>query len=113
MGSYSGPFVQDSRVVEQMQAEPPQVRAAVLAWDDTDAEKHLMPLITETSEEQKEMSKLASELNTYSDEMMIKFVVGAEPLENFEAYQKQLKEFGLDRALAIKEQALKRFYERN
>ena len=113
MGSYSGPFVQDSRVVEQMQAEPPQVRAAVLTWDDTDAEKYLMPLITETSDEQKEMSKLASELNTYSEEMMIKFVVGAESLENFEEYQKQLQDFGLDRALEIKEQALERYYARN
>lgn len=113
MGSYSGPFVQDSRVVEQMQAEPPQVRPAVLAWDDTDAEKHIMPLITENKDEAKEMSKLASEINTYSSEMMIKFVVGAEPLDNFEAYQRQLKDFGLDRALEIKEQALKRYYDRN
>ena len=112
MGSDSGPFVQDTRVVEQMQAKPKQVRAAVLTWADTEAEKTLMPLVSLTAEEQTELSNITSEIETFSTEMMLKFIVGAEPLENFKQYQEQLKKFNLDRALEIYTSAVERYNKR-
>ena len=112
MGSDSGPFVQDTRVVEQMQAKPKQVRAAVLTWADTEAEKTLMPLVSLTAEEQSELSNIISEIDTFSTEMMLKFIVGTEPLENFEQYQEQLKKFNLDRAIEIYTAAVERYNKR-
>lgn len=112
MGNYSGPFVQDSRVVEQVQNDPKEIRQSVLIWADNDMEKNQMPLISFTAEEQTELSNLRSEIKTYTKEMTMKFITGIESLDKFEKYQEQLKKFKLDRMVEIYNQALKRFNAR-
>ncbi|RAU96548.1 extracellular solute-binding protein [Paenibacillus sp. YN15] len=75
-------------------------------------EKTRMPRVMETTDEGQELSSLMSEIETYRSEMFLKFVMGAEPLSNFDKYQAQLKSMKIERAIAIKQSALERYYKR-
>ena len=110
-GNYNGPFVQDMRYLEQyytidQQKETPDV------WGDTNAKAHKMPPVTPTSEESKEYSIIMNEINTYRDEMVLKFIFGTESLDNFDTYVKNIESMGLDRALEIQNAALERYNAR-
>ena len=59
--------------------------------------------------EQTERADLIAQVDTYAKEMMIKFITGAEPLENFEAYVEEVNEYGLTEAIEITQGALDRF----
>lgn len=113
MGSYSGPFVTDGRLTEQMQSKPIQAREAVITWaTDADITTHALPLLSFTKAEQQELAKLGSEFGTYAGEMGLKFIVGTESLDKFDEYQKRIEKFNVARALEIYEQALARYNKR-
>jgi len=112
-GSYSGPFVGDSRLTMQMQSKPVQAFEAIQTWNNNvDVVTHSLPPISFTEEEQKELAKLTSEFGTYSAEMILKFIVGIEPLEKYDEYLAQMEKFNIARALEIYDQALSRYTER-
>ena len=71
-----------------------------------------LPPVSYTSEESSEMTAIESEINTYRDEMFMKFLLGTESLDNFEAYQKQLANMGVERAVAIRQAAYDRYMAR-
>ncbi|MEA4846311.1 MAG: hypothetical protein VB106_03660, partial [Clostridiaceae bacterium] len=52
-----------------------------------------------TEEEQQGIDTVSKELWTYMDEMAIKFVMGKEPLENWDKYVAKCNELGLDKAI--------------
>ena len=53
-----------------------------------------------------------SEVNTYREEMVVKFITGQEPIANFSQFQARLKQMGIERAIAIKQAGLERFNAR-
>lgn len=110
-GNYNGPFVQDLRYLEQYYTLEEQ-RQTPIVWGATNATKHVMPPITPTSDESKEFSTIMNEINTYRDEMTLKFMFGTESLDNFDTYVQNIKNMGLDRALEIQNAALERYKER-
>lgn len=71
-----------------------------------------MPPVTPTSEESREYSAIMNEINTYRDEMVLKFIFGTESLDNFDTYVKNIENMGLDRALEIQRAALERYNAR-
>ena len=50
----------------------------VTIWSKTDAAKHNMPLIVMTEEENKEFSEIMTDINTFREEKLAKFVSGQE-----------------------------------
>ena len=52
-----------------------------------------------TPEEEQGIESVNKELWTYMDEMAIKFVMGMEPLENWDKYIQKCNELGLDKAI--------------
>ena len=56
--------------------------------------------------------KVKNEINTYRDEMVLKFIFGTESLDNFDTYVKNIESMGLDRALEIQNAALERYNAR-
>lgn len=106
-----GPFIQDKRYGEQYFAMPQQ-QQALEAWTKTDAIQHIMPRVTPTSEESSEVANIMNEVNTYVDEMFLKFIMGVEPIENFDEFVQQLKKLNIDRAIEIRQAALERYYNR-
>jgi putative aldouronate transport system substrate-binding protein len=108
---YSGPIVQDRRYIYQYARRPAQ-REAIQIWSRTDAEEHKLPVITATPEEAEELAEIMSEVETYREEMFVKFITGQEPLSNFDEFQARLKQMGIERAVAIKQAGLDRFNAR-
>lgn len=58
------------------------------------------------------MATMKSLINDYYKEMFVKFVMGQEPLENFESYRAQLENLGLSRTLEIYQAAYERYQSR-
>ena len=109
--STEGPLVQDVRYIEQYYAEPAQ-KEALDVWSNCNHDAHIMPQITLTEDEGNEYSKLMTAIGTYVSEMMVKFIVGEEPIENFDKYIETLKGMNIDRAIEIQQAALDRFNAR-
>lgn len=107
----SGPYIQDRRVMEQMAITDEQKRSLEI-WADTNAEKYLLPPITHTLEETDEITSIQNDIDTYVNEMYYKFMVGVEPLDNFDKYQKQLEALGIKKLLEVKQNAYERYINR-
>ena len=110
-GNYNGPFVQDIRYLEQYYVLEEQKQTPIV-WGQCNGAAHTMPPITPTSDESKEYSTIMNEINTYRDEMTLKFIFGTESLDNFDTYVKNIENMGLARALEIQNAALARYNAR-
>jgi putative aldouronate transport system substrate-binding protein len=68
--------------------------------------------ISHTSEESRELANIMTDINTYRDEMTLKFIVGQEPIENFDNFVATIKKMNIDKAIEIKTAALSRYFAR-
>lgn len=109
--NYNGPFVQDLNYLEQY-LQLPTVKDCPSVWEVPNAGKHTVPNITPTQEESKELATITNELNTYVDEMTLKFIFGTESFDKWDHYIQTLKDMKLDRALEIENAALARYEAR-
>jgi len=71
-----------------------------------------MPPVTTTSEEETEFAQIMGDIETYVDEMTVKFIIGDEPLENYDAFIERIKSMNIDRAIEIQQGALERYNRR-
>jgi putative aldouronate transport system substrate-binding protein len=71
-----------------------------------------LPAVTPTTEESAEFGRIMNAINTYTDEMAVKFITGAEPLSRFNEYVQTQKRMGLDRAIALVQAQLDRYNKR-
>lgn len=110
-GNYNGPFVQDIRYIEQYYTIETQ-KVSNQIWGETNGAKHKIPPITPTADESREYSTIMNEINTYRDEMTLKFIFGTESLDNFDNYVKTIENMGLKRALEIQNLAMERYNKR-
>ncbi len=104
-------WVQDARYWEQMMALDAQTVSGKMLQATADHSR-VLPTVTPTAEESREFAALMSEIGTYRDEMLAKFVNGVEPLSNFDAYLKKINGMGVDKAIAIMQAALERYEKR-
>ena len=112
-GNYNGPFVQDERYVVQyytmdQQKKTPEVWGA----GSSNGAAHVMPPITPTSDESKEFSTIINQINTYRDEMTLKFIFGDADIGEFDEYVSNIEQMGLERALEIQNAAYERYKTR-
>jgi putative aldouronate transport system substrate-binding protein len=78
--------------------------------DDANEQNYLqIPPIVLTAEESAQRADLMVQVETYAKEMLLKFITGAEPLDNYDAYEAEINAMGLTDALAITQTALDRF----
>ncbi|HML45394.1 MAG TPA: extracellular solute-binding protein [Clostridia bacterium] len=68
-----------------------------------------LPPIKLTTDETARRTEILTEVNTYADEMRAKFVVGAEPLENWDSYVSTVESMGLPEAIEITQAAYDRY----
>ena len=92
----------------------PESLAIRKQWaDDPTADSAFrIPPISLSSAEAEERGTLLTEINTYSDEMILRFIIGAESLNNYDKYVAQLKALGVDRAIEITQDAYDRYTSR-
>ncbi|MEF3302350.1 extracellular solute-binding protein [Paenibacillus sp. GYB003] len=110
IASWSGPIVQDKRYIEQYFTMPEQ-REAAQTWAKAEHSKQ-MPPITLTAEESSKTSSIMNDVKTYRDEMINKFIMGSEPIENFDKFVQTIKSMGIDEAIKARQAALDRFNNR-
>ncbi len=110
--SYStGPFIQDKRYMEQY-ASLPQQKEAWATWSDTDVAKYTLPHLYMKNDELTEYAQLNNDINTYVNEVVSKFIIGAEPIANYDNMVSQLHTRGIDRMLELKQAAYDRYLAR-
>lgn len=107
----AGPFVQDVRYMEQYAALPNQ-QEAIKTWSSTNMEEHILPNITLLPKDTNSMSKKISAVNTYKDEMLVKFITGRESLDNYDAFVEGLKTRGVEEYLKLMNEAYERYEAR-
>lgn len=112
-GNYNGPFVQDKRYVTQYYTMEPQKETPNI-WGaaSSNGAAHVMPPITPTSDESKEFSTIMNQINTYRDEMTLKFIFGDTDISEFGEYVANMEKMGLERALEIQNAAYERYKTR-
>ncbi|SFM30053.1 putative aldouronate transport system substrate-binding protein [Paenibacillus sp. 1_12] len=109
--SWDGIMVQDKRYSDQYQSQVPEQLEAIDIWSTPINEK-VMPPVTPNKDESGKYASVMTDINTYKDEMYNKFIMGAEPIENFDKYVKTLKGMGIDDAINIQQAALERYNKR-
>ena len=73
---------------------------------------HMIPPITLTAEEGGKFSSIMNNVNTYRDEMIIKFILGAADLSKFDEYVNEIKKMGIDDAIKLQQAAYDRYLKR-
>jgi putative aldouronate transport system substrate-binding protein len=71
-----------------------------------------VPAVTPTAEESSEFARIMNEVNTYADEMTVKFIMGVEPLSKFDEFVATEKRMGIDRAREIMRAQIDRYNKR-
>lgn len=103
--TYSGPFIQDVRYIEQYYAYPQQ-KEAVKLWMDSEMKQHMMPMLYMPVEDQRRVSQIKSDIERYVEKMFIDFVMGVQPLESFDQYVEHVYSLGLEEFIACQQKAL-------
>lgn len=111
-GSAFGPFVQDMRYLEQYYQLPEQ-KQAFEVWNETDAQRHLVPLLALTEEEGKRLNRIVQNVDAYLGEAVYDLIVSGAEQQALDAYYGTLKELGIEEAIAIKQAAYDRYLERS
>lgn len=65
-----------------------------------------------TAEESETYNSEFSDIQTYISEMLPKFVMGNEPIENLETFQEQIRDMGIDNCIVCWQSALDRYNDR-
>ena len=69
----------------------------------------ILPPYQMTTDESTEVSRIMGDIKTYCDEMTLKFITGDASLDQWDAYVKQVKAMGIDRAVQLQQTAYDRY----
>lgn len=111
LANNSGPFIQDVRYIEQYYILDQQ-KQALDVWSDCDTLSTKLPYLTFTEEESSKVSAIMNDVETCTSEMIFKFIMGLEPLENYDSFVSTLEGFGIRDAINIYNDALERYNAR-
>lgn len=106
-----GPFLRSGNYMK-VAAQRPQQQESLRVWMDTNMKEHVMPKMQFGEDVASKLSTLETEISTYADEMGFKFIMGVEPIENFDKYLAQLKSLGVDEYVQEYRKAYDHFKER-
>jgi putative aldouronate transport system substrate-binding protein len=112
-GGGAGPFAQDEGYITQYYALPEQAQALV-NYVVPGADKYILPAVTPSQEESRELASIINEINTYVDERLTKWILGTDTLTDaaWNDYISTIKKMNVDRAIALQQAALDRYTRR-
>ena len=90
----------------------PEVFRAIDTWATQSADWVMPEHLAFTPEEEEELAGIMTDVNTYRDEMTLRFIVGDEPMDNFDAFVSTIEDMGLTRAQEIMNASLDRYFAR-
>ena len=72
----------------------------------------MLPALSLTSDENIAYTDLYTPIKTYCVEMALKYIIGEESLDNFDAFLEELKAMGVEECQAIQQAAYDRYLAR-
>ncbi|MCD8222811.1 MAG: extracellular solute-binding protein [Clostridiales bacterium] len=102
--STSGVCVQEEGYIEQYYEQDNQKEALDLCMK-TDMGEHFFPPTSVTEENSEQYADIMSNVKTLSDEMEAQFISGSVSLDEWDSYVQQLKDFGIEDAIAMMQEA--------
>ena len=69
-------------------------------------------MIFPTADESARFSAIMGDVDTYLNEIVVKFIIGTESLDNFETFRQNVRNLGFEDALKIKQAGLDRYLAR-
>ncbi|MGI5893841.1 MAG: extracellular solute-binding protein [Candidatus Merdivicinus sp.] len=94
----------DFDAYEQINLVLPEQKECPNQWGNVSTDL-IMPPIELESEANDEYTKIMSEVTTYVSEMTLKFIMGIEPLENYDNFTETLQKMDVERATEIMQEA--------
>ena len=85
---------------------------AVEIWAESTTGAGIIPTVSLTVEESETYAELASDIQTYASQNIVKYITGDIPLENYAAFQDELKAMGLQDCIDVYQAALDRYMAR-
>ena len=73
--------------------------------DETSDNSYALPGLNFSTEVANEIGTLTTDINTYAEEMCLKFITGATPLSEFDSFTQQVEALGMSRLLELYQQA--------
>ena len=73
---------------------------------------YILPPLSVTDEEAQVESSYMSQITTYKDEMLMKFIMGIEPISNYDKYVAQIKALKIDELIQVRQDQLDRYSDR-
>ena len=107
----SGPFIQDTRYMEQYAARPQQ-QAAWKTWTESNMSDHLLPNLYVSGDDQKELANISNNLISYMNESITKLIMGTESFDNYDKILKELENRGIKDAIRIYQKAYDGYLKR-
>ena len=86
-------------------------KAAIGVWRNADKSRSI-PSLRFSSEESKNVNQKYNEIKSYHDEIINKFIVGKEPLDNFGKYVQTVQSMGIKDVVASYQSAYERYTTR-
>ena len=87
----------------------PEQLEGVKTWAETETLTYKMPPAPLTEEENKEYTKIMSDIDTYRQEVMYKTITGKSALSDLDAYFAEMKNRGIERAIELQQTAYDRY----
>jgi putative aldouronate transport system substrate-binding protein len=104
----------DQRYADQYTFAHEQQRTAAANWKSNleEMKQTIMVPVTFTPDEASRIAEINSNINTYVEEMVPKFIMGTENLSKYDEFAAQIKKLGVDQSIQIRQQALNRYNAR-
>jgi len=91
---------------------PENAEEATHIWDANWVDSISFPSVSLTAEESEDYSTIYNDIDTRISETIVKFIIGTEPMENFDSFVDTLESMGLSEAQAIQQAGYDRFIAR-
>ena len=105
-------FAKDDRVEAIRMWNYPSQEEASKIWNATDFSYRYPPTVSLTPEEGAELAAILSDITTYRDENVVRFILGSESIDNYDKFVETIKSMNIDRAIQIKQDAYDRLQAR-
>lgn len=83
--------------------------ASIGTWISNNDRANQMPSSSVPMDHASEYTSIMTEVDTYRDQMILKFIMGVEPIDQFDAYVAEMKQLNIERAIELQQMGLDTF----
>ncbi|TDF95548.1 hypothetical protein [Paenibacillus piri] len=114
---YAAPVFGHTKVMEydawsQISLPFPEQQESIKLFTSADTSLNTTTSLSLTSDESSKLGSIMSDINTYTQETVLRILMGADPISKIDEFQKRLKSMGIDEANKIYQAAFGRFNAR-